>query len=294
MEIPVYDAFTTIPQEGNPAGIILDEGGRLSDETLLAVAKACGYNEIVSISGGQSAEPRFRFFTPGHEIALCGHATVAGCGYLFDRGIFTLGTNFIRTMTGRLKIDITQAVDGKILITMEQGPPKWEPFKGSTLDLCGALGILESELDRRFPIQYGSTGTWTLLVPILEVTTLRKMCPNQDLFPGILKEIPSSSIHPVCFSDYPSASTIHCRHFSSPYSGTTEDPVTGTASGVIGEFLRNHLLVDRLEFRVHQGEDVGRPGVVFVESQKGRPVRVSGTYVKELVRNLETTDQTQE
>ncbi len=60
------------------------------------------------------------------------------------------------------------------------------------------------------------------------------MKPKTNLFPSILKEVPNASIHPFCLETKKQHTHIHARHFSSPYSGTIEDPATGTTSGVMG------------------------------------------------------------
>jgi PhzF family phenazine biosynthesis protein len=52
----------------------------------------------------------------------------------------------------------------------------------------------------------------------------------------VLKEMPGASVHPFCFETYDPNAHMHARHFSSPFSGTIEDPVTGTASGVMGAY----------------------------------------------------------
>ena len=64
------------------------------------------------------------------------------------------------------------------------------------------------------------------------------MKPNNEMFPSVLKEIPNASIHPICLETYDELAQMHGRHFSSAYAGTIEDPVTGTASGVMGRIMR--------------------------------------------------------
>ena len=71
-----YDAFTDRPGKGNPAGIV-PNAGRFSDEQMLAAAAAVGFNETVFIMSSSVADMKLRYFTPGQEMDLCGHATVA-------------------------------------------------------------------------------------------------------------------------------------------------------------------------------------------------------------------------
>ena len=41
-----------------------------------AIARAVGFNETAFVLPSTVADLRLRYFTPGHEIDLCGHATV--------------------------------------------------------------------------------------------------------------------------------------------------------------------------------------------------------------------------
>jgi PhzF family phenazine biosynthesis protein len=83
---------------------------------------------------------------------------------------------------------------------------------------------------------------------------------------------------------------MHGRHFSSPFSGTVEDPVTGTASGVMGMYYQKHIENNapggkRREILVEQGQEIGRDGIVRVCLPEGSSdaVRICGTavFVKE-------------
>jgi trans-2,3-dihydro-3-hydroxyanthranilate isomerase len=75
-----YDAFARTPNMGNPAGVVFD-ANRLLDETRMQeLACAVGFNETVFVLPSDRADIRLRYYTPGHEISLCGHGTVAALG----------------------------------------------------------------------------------------------------------------------------------------------------------------------------------------------------------------------
>ena len=69
------DAFSTIPNKGNPAGVVLD-GENYTDQEMQEIAKKVGFNETAFVVPSTKADFRIRFFTPGHEMNLCGHATM--------------------------------------------------------------------------------------------------------------------------------------------------------------------------------------------------------------------------
>mgnify|MGYP000878504978 CR=1 FL=1 len=283
-----YDAFSKIPNKGNPAGVVLDSNA-LTSEEMQKIALEVGFNETAFFVESDKADLRLRYFTPGHEMNLCGHATMAAIyalktkGYLGGRQELT-----IETKAGILPIHISDKED-PIHITMKQAPPEFKEFQGSKEKLASALGITKEDLDPGLPILYGSTGTWTLLVPIRKLETFPSMKPDTQTFPSILTEMPGSSIHPFCLETYHKDMDMHARHFSSPYSGTIEDPVTGTASGVMGAYYASHIRSisnETMNLSVEQGQEIGRDGKVEVRITKRSytyDVEIVGTavYVKE-------------
>lgn len=174
---------------------------------------------------------------------------------------------------------------------MRQTAPQFQKFDGSIEELAHSIGLHGNDLDETLPIVYGSTGIWTLLVPIKTLDAFQRMKPNNEEFPSILKEVPKASIHPLCLETYDEAAHMHGRHFSSPYSGTIEDPVTGTASGVMGAYYAKFLKKDfnsEMKFIVEQGQEMNKDGRVAVYVTKKQEddslqIEISGTavYVKE-------------
>jgi|SRR5699024_2104891 len=75
---------------------------------------------------------------------------------------------------------------------MQQASPQFKEFTGSREDLAKSIGLNESDLHADLPILYGSTGTWTLLIPIKQLDAFKKMEPNNKQFPEILKKMPKS------------------------------------------------------------------------------------------------------
>jgi PhzF family phenazine biosynthesis protein len=279
-----YDAFSNIPNMGNPAGIVLD-GENLTEEQMREVAEKVGFNETAFPLKSDKADLRIRFFTPGHEINLCGHATMATIYALKTKGLLGDKTDFtIETKAGVLPIRINSN-DG-LYITMRQAVPQFQEFNGSFQELALSMGIEESDIETELRTLYGSTGTWTLLIPIKSLAAFKRMKPNNKLFPNILKEMPRTSIHPFCLETYDTNAHMHARHFSSPFSGTIEDPVTGTASGVMGAYYARYINKESesaFSLLIEQGQEIGRDGRIRVTVTNGDVVEITGNavYVKD-------------
>lgn len=279
-----YVAFSDVPTKGNPAGIIL-QADDLTEKEMQAIAKQVGFNECAFVCSSQKADIRLRFFTPGQEMALCGHATIAAIYALKTRGILEgRGDHeaiLIETQAGIFPIQINN-IEGQIVISMQQAPAQFYPFEGSPDELAAALGLVSDDLDARLPIMYGSTGIWTLLVPIRTLQTFEQMKPDTQRFPSLLQKFPRASIHPFCLKTYDPLALMHGRHFSSPFSGTIEDPVTGTASGVMGAYYVEYIQpgTPQLNVVVEQGFEVKRDGRVKVQVKRVHAsieVTISGT-----------------
>ncbi|WP_044478129.1 PhzF family phenazine biosynthesis isomerase [Paenibacillus antibioticophila] len=287
MKVFHIEAFTNTPNLGNPAGVVLS-ADNLQEDEMLNIAKRVGFNETVFVHQSTVANFKLKYFTPGHEINLCGHATMAAMHCLKSNGLINENPISIETNVGILPIFFEGS--SQELIRMQQGNPEFMPFTGSIERLMNAIGLSIHDLDSRYPVIYGSTGTWTVLIPIKKLESFNRMVPNNKEFPNILLENSRASIHPFCLETKYPDSLMHARHFSSPYSGTVEDPVTGTASGVMGAYYLNYIMsgTDSVKFTVEQGQEINRDGRVFVEAnridQELMEIYISGNavFVKEI------------
>ncbi|EEL69979.1 Phenazine biosynthesis protein PhzF [Bacillus mycoides] len=276
---------------GNPAGVVIEADG-LTEEEMQRIAEKVGFNETAFVLSSEVADIRMRYFTPGFEMDLCGHGTVGTIYALRERGLLEEKANLtIETKAGILPIQIGANENGETFIKMRQAAPQFKDFTGSKEELAHSIGLEVTDLDASVPIVYGSTGNWTVIAPIKNLDACERMKPKNEAFPSVLKEIPKASIHPVCLETYDEQVQMHGRHFSSPYAGTIEDPVTRTASGVMGAYYATYLEKDfdhELELIVEQGQEINKDGRVTVyvtkdvENEKLQ-IDIAGTavYVKE-------------
>ena len=74
------------PHSGNPAGVVLLHRD-LSDADLLGIAQSNNLSETAYLKPmGEKDQWSLRWFTPGLEVELCGHATLASAAWLFETG----------------------------------------------------------------------------------------------------------------------------------------------------------------------------------------------------------------
>lgn len=275
------DAFSCIPGKGNPAGVVL-EAEELTEQMMQHVATRVDFNETAFVKSSELADFRIRYFTPGHETLLCGHATMGAVYALYRAGKLPNLDFTIETGAGVLPIHVEEG--DEVRITMQHAKSQFLPFVGSKQELAEAIGLAETDLVEDLPIVYGSTGAWTFLVPVEKLASFAKMQPLIARFPKILADRPTCSVHPFCLETQFDDVDMHARHFSSPFSGTTEDVATGTASGVMGAYYKefiDHEKVTPYTLVVEQGMEIEKDGRIYVHVDETIAISGTAVFVKE-------------
>ena len=272
----LVDAFTAEPLAGNPAGVVPDAEG-LSDGQLAAVAAELGASETAFLTDGDgAADDRLRYFSPTTEVDLCGHATIATYGALFAEGAIDGGERTLRTNVG----DLTVAVGDDGTVWMRQQAPSVEVVDVDAGRLGEALGVDPAALcdvGADLPVAVASTGLPFLVVPVNFLERLGEADPNDAAVEVLSEEFDVAGVYAFTFDALDADSTLHGRAFV-PSLGIAEDPVTGTASGAVGGYLRHVNAFDGDEpdeFRFEQGHFLDRPGHVRVRVEPDG-VRVGG------------------
>ena len=284
----LVDAFADEPLAGNVAGVVPNAAG-LSDDQMQRIAAELGASETAFLLGSDEADERLRYFTPATEVDLCGHATIAAYGALFEEGAIDAGDRTLRTNVGDL--DVTVDDDGTVW--MGQNPPSVERIEADELDadrLGDALGIDPAALrdvGADLPVAVATTGLPWLVVPVNFLERLGEADPDSAAIEAICAAHDAVGIYAYTFDALDPESTLHGRAFA-PAVGVQEDPVTGTASGAVGAYLQEVGAFDGDfpdELRFEQGHFINRPGHVRVRVA-GDEVRVGGDAVTSLDGDL--------
>lgn len=220
-----FDVFTSTPGKGNPAGIVLSADA-LEATTMQRIAEHTGFSTAF-VSASVDADFRIRYFSPRTEVGLCGHATIAAAIALHARAAQvsrkSLSDFSLETNAGILPIEVAGTEQGELLVIMTQAPSELVAFNGDLDLLVRALGISRRDLHPDLPLMYGSTGRWTLVLPVRGLDVMQRMRPQPNMFAPALRDMPAASIHPFCLETVGPGVHMHARHFSAPGSGTVED-----------------------------------------------------------------------
>jgi PhzF family phenazine biosynthesis protein len=290
--IPILqvDAFATRPFGGNPAGVVLDADAlSVSDMQRIAAEMNVAETAFVSATAAAGADLRLCWFTPsGHEIAFCGHATVATAHALAEAGRLR-GDRVVFDTLGGLLPARAERGDSRLVIWLEPPLPECRPYAGAVRDVLHTLGVTALGDWARPAL----TSERDLLLPMPALAPLERLSPDLS---ALARAATAERLRGVCAvarEGVDPGSRTHSRFFA-PHLGIPEDPVTGSVHAAIPVWLweAGILPVEGgiARFTAEQGDCLGRPGRLRIELgvEGGRParVRVGGEAVTVLTGTL--------
>jgi len=270
IRIKQIDAFTRKPFSGNAAGVVLD-ADHLNSKEMQKIANEMAVSETAFVLKPESEEHdlRIRWFTPTHEVALCGHATIAAFHALAEEGYFGLEVNeeqsfLMETKSGVLNVDV-EWKDMLPYIKMSLPIPHFFPFPDDYSLLCAAIGISEIELSKKVKPQITESGY--CYIPLATFDSMKTLEPNYLLMKKLHDRHDITGFAIVTTDTEDRDIDWHMRFFA-PTLGVNEDPVTGSAHGPMAVYLYKNKLLDskqkHFSFKGSQGHFLNRTGFVSV------------------------------
>jgi len=259
MRIPIYqvDAFSSRLFRGNPAAIC-PLGQWLPDETMQAIAAENNLAET-AFYVPNSHRYHLRWFTPGVEVDLCGHATLATAHVILDVRKETPHSSVTFDSKGG---ELTVERNGE-LYTMDfpaRPPTACDVDPG----LVAALGAKPAEI----------LGARDYLCVFETEDQVRALAPNMDKLAAIDR-----------FAFIVTAPGRDCdfvSRFFAPAKGVPEDPVTGSAHCTLIPYWSRRLGKTTLHAR-----QISKRGGELWCQDCGDRVKISGNAVKYLEGEIE-------
>jgi PhzF family phenazine biosynthesis protein len=247
MEFPIFqvDAFSRSVFAGNPAAICpLAEW--LPDETLQAIAAENNLSETAYFVR-RNGKYDLRWFTPGCEVDLCGHATLASAHVIFHELEAAADVVRFNTKSGEL----TVRRDGELLV-MDFPARRPAPIEADP-SLVRALGGKPTEIlaARDYLVRYASPEEVLALAPDMEALT------KIDRFAFIVTA--------------PGVDCDFVSRFFAPAKGIPEDPATGSSHCTLVPYWAEKLGKTELHAR-----QVSRRGGELFCKLKGDRVEMAG------------------
>lgn len=235
MKLPYLhvDAFADGPFKGNQAAVMALETW-LGDDVLQAIGAENNFAETafyIPDTSGQ-ADYELRWFTPTHEVNMCGHATLAS-------GHAVLSQNDAPRVTFRTRnagiLEVVRAQSGyQLSLPVSRVEPRAMPELLDTLNATGAC----------FECVEGAEETAIILFQ--NEAEIRELKPD-------MRALAQIDLMAICTAPGQSADIVS-RVFV-PAWGVDEDSVTGSAHAVLAPFWADRL--GRNEFTAHQASARG-------------------------------------
>lgn len=275
-EILRYSAFSTDPDGGNPAGVVLSADG-LSDARMQEIAAEVGYSETAfAVATDVPRTYALRYFSPLAEVAFCGHATIATSVAFAERE--GPGPLTFDTPAGIIEIE-TSKHDGGIAAALRSVPTRSEPAAPEAVaDALAALGWAPADLDAAYPPHVAFAGNDHLVLAVRSRERLADLAYDFEALKALMLRHDWTTLQLFWpENDH----LIHSRN-PFPVGGVVEDPATGAAAAALGGYLRVvGDIGEAREITIIQGEDMGRRSTLMLTIDPGDPrSTVAGTAVR--------------
>ena len=242
----IVDAFTNKPFSGNPAAVcVMDEWP--SEESMMKLAMENNLSETAYIVKEDKGY-RLRWFTPGTEVELCGHATLASSFVILN--FYEKESNEVRFNT----------LSGELIITRKGN--RYE-MNFPTYDLKEIP--VTDDMEKAYGVRPIKAVLGLDLICVFETEEqVRNMNPNQNLLiaiPGRIQNATAKGKDTDCVS----------RSFC-PKLSIAEDPVCGSAHCQIAEHWSKEL--GKKEIDAYQASMRG--GYLHCELLENERIAISG------------------
>jgi PhzF family phenazine biosynthesis protein len=219
--IAVVDAFTAEPYRGNPAGVCVLPAAA-SGEWMQSVATEMNHAEtafLIKCGANNQDGYNLRWFTPGDEVDLCGHATLASAHYLWETGTLQSDEQArFHTRSGLLTAERLM-IDGAAWIELDFPS---EPV-AATATPDGLAATLGAE-----PVFVGRNRL-DYLVELKDETAVRTLRPDLKQIADLSDAESVRGIIVTAAATESSLDIVSRCFYPSPRINISEDPVTGSA-----------------------------------------------------------------
>jgi trans-2,3-dihydro-3-hydroxyanthranilate isomerase len=264
----LLDVFTDGPFTGNQLCVCPDAGG-VDPATMQALAAEIGFSETTFVTDVRPDGYSVRIFTPDAELPFAGHPTLGTAFALVSEGAVPRSCVQV-CAAGEIPVEVDLTAARAV---MRQLPATFGPRVLDREVIAAAVGLSPNDVDPHRPATVVSTGLRHLLVPLASASAVRGARRDPDRVRALAESVSAEGLY--LFAGTP-PETITARFFDRG-EGVGEDAATGSAAGPLGAYLASFSTLGPTTVVVRQGDEIGRPSLLEVESDPGgRSVVVSG------------------
>lgn len=252
----IVDAFTNEPFSGNPAAVCVMESWP-SEESMMKLAMENNLSETAFIVR-EEAGYHLRWFTPGTEVELCGHATLASSYVILNYYEPESDTVQFNTLSGVLTVRRKGSL-------YEMDFPTYELTEIPVTD----------EMERAFGVRPVKAMLGLDLICVFETEEqVRLMNPDQELLMGIEGRIQNAT---AAGRETDCVSRSFC-----PKLSIAEDPVCGSAHCQIADYWSGELK----KKQIYACQASKRGGYLHCELLENGRISISGEAVPVAISDI--------
>jgi trans-2,3-dihydro-3-hydroxyanthranilate isomerase len=279
------DVFTDRQFGGNPLAVVADARG-LTSEQMQAIAAEFNLSETTFVLPPQDAAntAQVRIFTPRAELPFAGHPNVGTAFVLAGAAAgaarpATGDTMVFEEKAGLVRVQLLR--DGSAVMGARLAAPQGFSI-GKTISgeiVASACSLAETDIDARAHEPcVASCGTPFIFAAVTSRAALAAARPRSEIFAQHVPATLATGIHLYLEAATPMAD-IEARMFA-PLYGVTEDPATGSANVALIALLATLRAEPdlRLERKISQGVDMGRPSLLAASAEK-RAGKIVAAYI---------------
>jgi trans-2,3-dihydro-3-hydroxyanthranilate isomerase len=268
---------------GNPL-CVFESGAAFDDRTMQALARQFNLSETTFILPSSQASARVRIFTPSYEMPFAGHPTLGTAHVCRALG---LGGD---ELTLEMKAGVIPVSAAANRWTLQANAPRSREVIETREAIAAMLGLEPSDIGQR-PL-WVSTGREQLIIPLTSESAVQRARPQPDALSRFASEegasmayvfAPRAAARPTgapSFSATAQREPLIARFFFPQGPAVLEDPATGSATANLGGWCIALGRERPCRFEIAQGEQAGRPSVLYLDVDADRRVRVSGDVIE--------------
>lgn len=266
----IVNVFAESALAGNPL-CVFEDGSSLDTTTMQALALQFNLSETTFIVPPTvaGATAQVRIFTPGFEMPFAGHPTL-GTAHVV-RELKNAGDSVRLEMKAGV---IPVEARGDEWTLKANAPRSHVPHVART-EFAQMLGLPESDV--RDGALWVDTGSEQLIMPLASAEAVERCKPNPELLARYSVGHKRNGLAYVWA--HIDDRTIRARFFFTKHGSLVEDPGTGSACANLGGWHIAQGKTLPLEFKVMQGDQVGRPCRLGLRVDADKNIFVSGRVV---------------
>jgi len=279
------DVFTDKQFGGNPLAVVPVARG-LTSAQMQAIAAEFNLSETTFVLPPQEAghTAQVRIFTPRAELPFAGHPNV-GTAFVLAGAAASAGrpaagdTMIFEEKAGLVRIELLR--DRSVVTGARLAAPQSFSI-GETIAceiVASACSIPATDIDTRAHQPcIASCGIPLIFAALTSRAALAAARPRTEVFAQHMPSTLATGIHLYVEAATPVAD-IEARMFA-PLYGVTEDPATGSANVALVALLAALRAEPdlRLERKISQGVDMGRPSLMVASAEK-RAGKVAAAHI---------------